>query len=282
MMIRHSVKSGNYPLYNSFLAVTLLLLDSNKVLTYNHCIVNTLEETKMYANPEAEQNMIFVRSRIKYSQGVYTSTGQRWFWMERNQGLEQEDGVTPYGVPYKKGDRVLSIDQIMSWADYGVRSKMPVVHVAVLDRVGVRAFYKLGGKGNLRDGWGPDPKKTKLLWERPANVVGLPEEQPKEVKKSTKVGNVGDTIIVEGTVIKHEVVYNNYGTVDKFMIKDANDNLFMYKGTKFLAEKGGFIKIESKVKDHFEMGAGTDSWLTILGGKGKNSITVLAKDNFQT
>jgi hypothetical protein len=237
----------------------------------------------MYVNREAEETMIFVRSRIKYSQGVFTSTGQRWFWMERNKdAIQQEDGVTPYGVPFKKGDRVLSIDQVVSWASYGTRSQMPLVHVAIVDRVGVRAFYKLGGKGNLRDGWGPDPKKTKLLWERPASVVGLPEDEPKEVKKSTKVGNIGDEIIVEGTVIKHEVLYTNYGTVNKFIVKDSNDNLFMYKGTKFLAEKGGFVKVETKVKDHFEMGEGTGSWLTILGGKGKNTMNILIQESFQT
>ena len=56
----------------------------------------------------------------------------------------------------------------------------------------------------------------------------------------------------------------------------------MYKGTKFLNEKGGAVKIESKVKDHFEMGTGTDSWLTILGGKGKNAMNVLFKENFAT
>lgn len=237
----------------------------------------------MYANREAEENMIFVRSRIKYSQGVYTSSKQRWFWMDRvKQDVQQEDGITLYGVPYKKGDRLLSIDQIISWADYGVRSKMPLVHVAILDRVGVRAFYKLGGKGNLRDGWGPDPKKTKLVWERPADVIGLPEDEPNEVKKSAKMGEVGDTIIVEGTVVKHEVLPTVYGMIDKFVIKDANDNLFMYKGTKFLAEQGGSVKIESKVKDHFEMGSGTDSWMTILGGKGKNAMNVLLQESFQT
>jgi hypothetical protein len=237
----------------------------------------------MYANREAEENMIFVRSRIKYSQGVYTSPKQRWFWMDKPKDLiEKEDRTTPYGIEVKAGERILSIDAVAVWAGYGVRSQVPVVHVAILDRVGVRAFYKLGGKGNLRDGWEPDPKKTKLIWERPANVVGLPEEEPAEEKKSTKVGEVGDTIIVEGTVVKQEVVPTDYGSAYKFIIKDANDNLYMYKGTKFLTEKGGFVKLETKVKDHFEMGTGSGTWLTILGGKGKNTMNVLIQESFQT
>jgi hypothetical protein len=56
----------------------------------------------------------------------------------------------------------------------------------------------------------------------------------------------------------------------------------MYKGTKFLTEKGGFVKLETKVKDHFEMGTGSGTWLTILGGKGKNTMNVLIQESFQT
>jgi len=225
--------------------------------------------------------MIFVRSLIKYSNGAFKTTGQRWFYMDRTKDLtEKEDGVTPYGVTFKKGERIISIDGIVSWAGYGVRSQMPVVHVAILDRVGVRAFYKLGGRGNLRDGWGPDPKKTKLIWERPAHVVGLPEEVKVETK-SSKVGEVGEAITVEGTVIKYELVTTPYGTAHKFVIKDSADNLYMYRGTKYLTERGGYVKLETKVKDHFEMGTDSGSWMTILGGKGKNSMNVIIAENFK-
>jgi hypothetical protein len=102
----------------------------------------------------------------------------------------------------------------------------------VLDKEGVVGHYKVNGNGNLRDGWGPDPKKCKLVWSRPADAVcpwtfeevKLPAE---EVAKSNLwLGGVGEKIEVELKFIRgRDMGYSQFGPMFLSVFEDNLGNV---------------------------------------------------------
>lgn len=68
--------------------------------------------------------------------------------------------------------------------------------------------------------------------------------------KSNHVGNVGDKITFSGVVEMVKGFDGMYGIVWIHVIKDLVGNVFVYKGTKRLADKGKQINLAAKVKSH--------------------------------
>lgn len=71
-----------------------------------------------------------------------------------------------------------------------------------------------------------------------------------DATKSNHVGNVGDKITLSGVVEMVKGFDGMYGMVWIHVIKDLVGNVFIYKGTKRLADKGKQINLAAKVKSH--------------------------------
>ena len=71
-----------------------------------------------------------------------------------------------------------------------------------------------------------------------------------DAAKSNHVGNVGDKITLSGVVEMVKGFDGMYGIVWIHVIKDLVGNVFVYKGTKRLADKGKQINLAAKVKSH--------------------------------
>ncbi len=218
-----------------------------------------------------------LKGLVNKNNGVWKSTKQRWFVMNRLISSADKDRDPKlnerfFGIKIEDGQILTTPEAIASWADYGSRSKIPVRYGFVVDDYGVVKFYKIGNKGNMSSGASPDPSKTKLEWERPkdADVQHLipdPEEERKKKKQAFMgklgvgsgkyVGEVGKRVDfgeVELELSKHmdsvAVAYNvNY---DKYwnIYKDADGNIIYHNGAASPLEKGEKKNMVASVKKH--------------------------------
>lgn len=130
-----------------------------------------------WSSSEAEDFARTLNSAIKFSDGFFKSEKQAKFFNTRRfhqldkrvdtQNLKDFFNVD---IEVDKGQYAVDIGGTMSWADYGTKGFRPVTWFFVMDEFGVVRKYKLKYVGDTRSGTGPDPKKTKLEWERSASA----------------------------------------------------------------------------------------------------------------
>ena len=220
-----------------------------------------------------------LKGLVNKNNGVWKSTKQRWFVTNKllfDEDLRKDRSQVKefFGIDIDPdaGEGLVTVDAVARWAAYGSRSQVPVRYGFVLDEYGVTRFYKIGNKGNMRDGASPDPSKTKLDWTRPddADVQHLipdPEEERKR-KKQEFMGKLGvgsgNYIGTEGERLEigevtldfkklmdsYEVAYNV--AYDKFwnVYKDSNGNVIYHNGKESPLEKGQKAIMTASVKKH--------------------------------
>lgn len=119
----------------------------------------------------SKDTYISLQGLINKNNGFWRSAKQAKFAPRHMDTRTDADNMEKFfGFRPTENNIVAQVDVYYSFADYGSRSKVPGLFFFELDDLGVVAKYKVGGRGNLRDGWGPDPKKCKLVWERPADA----------------------------------------------------------------------------------------------------------------
>ena len=220
-----------------------------------------------------------LKGLVNKNNGVWKSDKQRWFVTNKllfpddlRANKAQVKDFFGVDIDPDAGERLVTVDAVAIWA-HGAKGQVPVRYGFVLDDYGVKKFYKIGNKGNMRDGAAPDPSKTKLEWTRPENVdvqhlIPDPEEEKKRKKKEFlgKVGlgageYVGDEgqrieigeveLVISKLVDSYEVAYNvGY---DKFwnMYKRVEDGAVIYHtGKESPLEKGQKAIMTATVKKH--------------------------------
>lgn len=203
---------------------------------------------------------------IKFNNGLFKSDKQAWVICNRVfTKIRVDDGSYQqhYNINVDIGDYIYIVEGIMSWTDYGSRSKIPVSWFFIADEFGIKKQFKLKFKGNLRDGAYPDPSRTELLWERPANVV-LPEKKvaapvvKADEPASEWIGKVGQRTVFKGKVLS----VNEYQTTSRFHYYDSgvrirttvdvDGSVVVYWNSLADAAKGDSIEFVATVKDHTE------------------------------
>jgi hypothetical protein len=127
---------------------------------------------------------------------------------------------------------------------------VPLLYIFVLDRAGVVAHYKMGGNGNLRDGWSGSKDKLALVWKRMSDTV-LPqvEETPAEtVRPSEWLGQPGDKITTELRLVRsRDMGYSRFGTMFLSVFEDDLGNVVnVWKN--FQLNKGDRVHVTGTVK----------------------------------
>ena len=180
---------------------------------------------------EADKKVFMsLKGLVNKNNGVWKSRKQRWFVMNRLVGegdsdREPELNEKFFGIKTGEGEILVTPEALAVWADYGARAKIPVRYGFVVDDIGVVSFYKIGNKGNLRDGAGADPSKTKLEWSRPDNVDASHLEKSEEEKKKefkTKLG------MSEGNFVGTEGERMNFGELTLTYKRFQDDSTFGY------------------------------------------------------
>ena len=246
------------------------------------------ENLEWYGNDK--EKFMSLKGLVNKNDGVYKSRKQKWFLTNKlihDDELQKDRGFAKsnFGVDLNPEEALYTIDAIARWADYGSRSQVPVRYGFVLDDIGVVRFYKIGNKGNLRDGAGPDPKKTKLEWTRPDNVDASHLEKSEEEKKKefkAKLGmSEGNFLGTEGERMnfgeltlmykrfQDDNVYGYNTQVSRYwhVYNDANDNVIYYTG-KEGPEVGAKVLATATVKKH-------------LVSKKGDKVTVLFRPRFK-
>lgn len=236
-----------------------------------------LKENLEWGNGTDKDQFMSLKGLVNKNNGVWKSTKQRWFVMNRLVPQHEKDRAPEqnerfFGIKTEEGQTLVTPEAMARWAEYGARSMVPVRYGFVVDDYGVVKHYKIGNKGNMRDGAQPDPSKTKLVWTRPDNVdvqhlIPDPEEERKR-KKQEFMGKLGvgsgkyigeegkrlEIGEVELDFKKHmdsvQVAYNvNY---DKYwnVYKDGEGNIIYHNGKESPLEKGEKAIMTATVKKH--------------------------------
>lgn len=127
-----------------------------------------------FASSADQQTFMSLKSLVNKNLGFFKSVKQSTFLYKayKNACTTLPENFKKYmGIDVAEDQVGVEVNSFNQWADYGSRSIIPSITVFLIDKMGVVAQYKVRGNGNLRDGWGPDPKKTELLWSRPVDAV---------------------------------------------------------------------------------------------------------------
>lgn len=161
-----------------------------------------------------------------------------------------------FGVIVADDQITVEVTAYTRWADYGSRSVIPVLYVFVLDKHGVVASYKVGGTGNLRDGWSPDPTKTKMLWVRSDDAVcpwSFPTEQEIAAQKAAEpvsnwLGYVGDKVEAKVMLVRSRAMgYSQFGEMFLSVLRDEIGNIINVWRDLGLKE-GEVVNIKGTIK----------------------------------
>lgn len=215
-----------------------------------------------------QEMFMTLKGLVNKNNGVWKSKKQRDFVMAKKVGDRlRKDGkaMSWFGMDDKGGNGYILIDAIAQWANYGSRSQIPVRYGFVMDDAGVVSFWKIGNKGNLRQGSAPDPSKTKMEWKREGtpDVSHLEDtEEEKEEKfrqemgfvDGEHLGNPGDKKFEFGEVELQasKTSQGYYGITTWHLFKDVNGNLITYTGKDLGLERGQKVNLTGTIKKHFE------------------------------
>ena len=108
--------------------------------------------------------------------------------------------------------------------------------------------------GNLRDGWGPVPEKTKLVWQRDSNIT-LPNfqeqsaqpEQP--VNPGSWVGAIGEKIQLKAKLVRErDMGFGQFGEKFLSVLEDDQGNVInVWRRLK--VNVGDSVELKATVKD---------------------------------
>jgi len=222
-------------------------------------------------NDADKDTFMSLKGLVNKNDGVFKSQKQQWFVNKNIVGSEpdRDRGFVKdnFGVDLDDGETLVTVEAMARWAAYGSRSQVPVRYGFVMDDIGVVRFYKIGNKGNMRDGAGPDAKKTKLDWTRPDNVdASHLEKSEEEVKKEFKaklgmtegkhLGTVGERMKFDELTLTYKqhqddnvYGYNNYVSRYWHVYNDTAGNAIYYTG-KEGPEVGTKVQATATVKKH--------------------------------
>ena len=256
-----------------------------------------ITEALEWGNGPDKDIFMSLKGLVNNNNGVWKSTKQRWFMMNRKIGegdLERAPELNKrfFGIETKEGQTLVTPEAMAQWAKYGSRSMIPVRYGFVVDEYGVVTYWRIGNKGNMSSGASPDPSKTKLEWTRPddadvQHLIPSPEElkAKEKAKKKEFLGALGQgagkhlgtegermkfeelTLIAKKSVGESYFGYNQ--SVEKFwnMYEDNYGNVVYHTG-KEGPEKGQKISGAATVKKH------------IISKKGDN-VTIVIRPRFK-
>lgn len=201
------------------------------------------------------------RKLMKYNDAMFKSSKQANFFKNSSREIKEFE-VKNFGLNSEDiGSNMIIINATTQWANYGARSIIPVMWAFVFDQFGIKKEYKLGIYGNMRDGAGVEPKKTKLIFSRPDDAV-LPqfaeiekkavEESP--FKNSNFIGSEGSRMNFSGIV---DSVREFQGTPMHYYdtgirvqtIINVDGNQVVYWNSLKGAEKGDKVEFSAMVKE---------------------------------
>jgi hypothetical protein len=204
---------------------------------------------------EEQQQFMQYKGFIKNNNGLFKSNKQANFLMGQltrsfDRIWTREVFLNNFGVEVAEDQVAFTVTAHTQWASYGARSIIPLLYIFVLDRAGVVAHYKMGGNGNLRDGWAPSKDKLALVWQRAADTV-LPavEETPAEpVRASEWLGQPGDKVTAELRLVRsRDMGYSRFGPMFLSVFEDDQGNVVnVWKN--FELNKGDRVRVTGTVK----------------------------------
>jgi len=200
------------------------------------------------------QDFIQYKGFIKNNNGLFKSPKQAQFLFSRiTKGFSdiwsRESFQNNYGIEVAPDQAAFILNAYMQWSDYGSRGTIPLLYIFVVDRAGVVSHYKMGGNGNLRDGWAPNKEKLSLIWKRP-DTVQLPEitvaEEP--IRPSEWLGQVGDKVTVNLKFIRgRDMGWSRFGPMYLSVFEDTNGSVVnIWKQFNFGA--GDTVCIQGTIK----------------------------------
>jgi hypothetical protein len=225
-------------------------------------------------NEDDKDIFMSLKGLVNNNNGFWKSIKQRSFLIEKKMGGKIREPHSfikeNFGMDYRDGHRYVIVDAIAQWSTYGSRGQVPVYWGFELDDYGITRHYKIGNKGNLRQGARPDAGKTKLLWERPEEAVSELKTEIDEAVEEARlaefnhlmgirygdhIGNIGDKKYEFGTVtlVAKSQTTNfrgEYVTWQRF--KDSDGNLIDYTGKSLGLERGDQANLIGNIKAHFE------------------------------
>lgn len=123
-----------------------------------------------FASDADRQDFIALRGLIKHKDGLWKSEKQANFQM--NRARDDRDFLkSNFGLTVADDQKVLFVTALFQWAgNRQSRGMVPQTIAFVIDMQGIVAQYTIGGNGNLKQGWKPNPEKCKLKWSRQTAV----------------------------------------------------------------------------------------------------------------
>lgn len=221
--------------------------------------------------------------------GVFKSRAQQGYVLNRIVKAEPDRTsqfvLDNFGLRLGDGEKIVTVDALTRWADYGSRSLIPVRFGLIVDPIGVVKIVKFGNKGNLRDGSSIDISKNKITFERPAKVNAKHLEKTEDEKKKefktalgmsdgNYIGEVGERMNFGALelVRKKQLDDSQFGynmAAARFWNMYKNDNGdFVYHTGKEGPEPGGKINVVGRVKKH-------------LVNKQGDKVTVVSRPHFK-
>lgn len=216
----------------------------------------------MEFNDDDKKTFITLRSLCKSNNGFFKSSKQKAFLSKAykrqfsfvrpgNFAETSETLMKFFGIELHPGEYTVEITGHHVWNDYGSRAVIPAMIIFVLDDNGVIRQYKIGGNGNLRDGWAPNPQKCKLVWVRDADAQAPVFEEENNVADkpaSNWIGGVGDKVEVQVTVkFVKDLGYSRFGQMILTTLVDASGNVINV--WKDLGEPGQQLSLKGTVKE---------------------------------
>ena len=249
----------------------------------------TLTENFDWSSDADQSTYMSLKGLVNKNNGVFKSKKQQWFILNKIVGAEPKRDrgfvMDNFGITLDEGEKLVTVDAMTRWANYGSRSLVPVRFGFVVDDIGVVKLVKFGNKGNMSQGSHIDPSKNKIQFERPANVNSKHLEKSEEEKKKEFMVGIGMTdgehLGSKGERIDFgpvELVNKKYigdshfgynQAVEKYwnMYKTAEGEIIYHTG-KQGPEKGEQINLTATVKAH------------ITNKKGQN-VTVVIRPRFK-
>lgn len=227
-----------------------------------------ISESIEWASPDHEWYMS-LQGLINQNNGLFKSPKQASFILNRwagkvVDGPEAERYANNFGTPVATGNRVIQTTGYYRWADYGSRSVIPFLYVFEVDDFGVVRKWKVGYRGNMRDGAAPDPKKANLEFTRDAGLdtSHLIVQKSDAEKKAEFVKGIGGSVghyvgtpgqkhdFGEVTLIFSKTSWGDYGARTFQIFKDSDGNLIWYTGKDLGLDRGEKAILKGKVKQH--------------------------------
>lgn len=183
-----------------------------------------------YASDHDRMTDATFKKVIKEGNGVWTKPGHFFNLFKKVEAVRSPDEVfRRFAIDVGVGQRLIMVNGLVSWTGYGSRSKIPWLRAYVVDEYGVVTQYKLGGDGNLRVGWKPNPRKTEVVWERgsqytiPQWLEDLQEDAPKSEEAKLKVPVASGKHTVTGTVLTVKEQETPYGYALKMLVETGGE-----------------------------------------------------------